>query len=111
MASQVDLPSHFKGWNGSSNPSVHSSERPRTQKPLWKRPWFIAVAVAVLLAIIIAIAVPLAVVLPKKGKKNHDATVMLPLYIYPENNSTWAPLYNRYGNSVLVDTIFVSQID
>lgn len=94
MASKVELPSHFRDWNGSSDPSVEASEKPTAQKPLWKRGWFIGIAVAVVVAIIIAIVVPLAVILPKKGKAKHDATVLLPLYIYPTNNASWAPLYD-----------------
>ncbi|KAF2029229.1 hypothetical protein EK21DRAFT_101299 [Setomelanomma holmii] len=95
MASKVQLPTHFRDWNGSSSPSIEASEKPATtQKPLWKRPWFIAVAVAAVIAIIIAIAVPLAVILPKKHKSKPDTRVLLPLYIYPKENATWAPLYD-----------------
>lgn len=54
----------------------------------------IGVAVAALIAIIIIIAVPLAILIPKKNKGKHDASILLPLYIYPKDNSTWAPLYN-----------------
>jgi hypothetical protein len=95
MASKVELPSHFRDWNESSSPSVEAPQKTSTtQKPIYRRPWFIGVAIAIVVAIVIAIAVPLAVVLPKKGKGKHDASIMLPLYIYPENNATWAPLYN-----------------
>ena len=47
------------------------------------------------MAIVIAVVVPLAVILPKKSKGN-DTTVMLPLYIYPKENATWAPLYEAW---------------
>ncbi|KAH7068061.1 Spherulation-specific family 4-domain-containing protein [Paraphoma chrysanthemicola] len=94
MASKVELPSHFRDWNGSSDPSVEAPEKTSAQKPIWKRPLFITFAVAAAIAIIIAIVVPLAVILPKKGKSKHNATVMLPLYIYPQENATWAPLYD-----------------
>ncbi|KAF1850682.1 uncharacterized protein K460DRAFT_301972 [Cucurbitaria berberidis CBS 394.84] len=94
MASKVDLPTHFRDWNASSNASDGATQKPIPQKAVWKRPWFIGIAAAVVIAIIIAIVVPLAVVLPKKGKGKHDATVIVPLYIYPKDNSTWAPLYN-----------------
>lgn len=93
MASKFDLPSHFRDWNGSSEPSVNAAEKPAAQKPIWKRKWFIGVATAVIVAIIIAIVVPLAVILPKKGKSKQDATVLLPLYVYPTNTSSWDPLY------------------
>jgi hypothetical protein len=94
MASKFHLPSHFRDWNGSSNPSVEASEKPLTQKPIWKRPLFIGIVVAATVAIIIAIVVPLAVIVPKKGKSRHDATIMLPLYIYPKENATWGSLYD-----------------
>jgi hypothetical protein len=93
MAEGIELPSHFRDWNRSSDRSVISTDKPTFQKPLWKRPWVIGVAVAILIAIIIAIVVPLAVLLPKKNHPKHDASVLLPLYIYPKDNSTWAPLY------------------
>jgi hypothetical protein len=95
MAPKFELPTHFRDWNELSSPSVDALQKPSSaQKPIYKRPWFIGVAIAVLIAIIIAIAVPLAVVLPKKGQGKHHATVILPAYIYPEENSTWAPLYD-----------------
>jgi hypothetical protein len=94
MASKVDLPSHFRDWNKSSDPSVEAPEKSTTTKPLWKRPWIIGITVVVAVVVIVAIAVPLAVILPKKGKGNHDTTVMLPLYLYPKTNATWSPLYD-----------------
>ena len=58
-----------------------------------KRRWYIWIAILLIVFIILlAIVVPLAVILPKR--KHSKATVIVPLYIYPENNSTWAPLYN-----------------
>ena len=58
-----------------------------------KRPRYFWILIAlIILIIILAIVVPLAVILPKK--KQSKTTVIVPLYIYPENNSTWAPLYN-----------------
>ena len=59
-----------------------------------KRTWCVALIAAVVLAMIIAIIVPLAVTLPPKKKQNQSSTVLLPLYIYPETDSTWMPLYN-----------------
>ena len=94
MAPKVDLPSHFRDWNASNDPSVESTEKPGPQRAIWRRPWFIGVASAIAIAVVIAIVVPLAVVLPKKGKGEQAATIILPLYIYPKDNSTWSPLYN-----------------
>ena len=59
-----------------------------------KRTWCLALVAAIVLAMIIAIVVPLAVILPRNKKQNHSSTILLPLYIYPETNSTWMPLYN-----------------
>lgn len=92
-SSKFQLPSHFRGWNSSADHSVASTDKLTSKKPLWKRPLCLAVAVVAVIAIIIAIAVPLAVILPKKGK-SHGTTVVLPLYIYPKDNATWAPLYD-----------------
>ncbi|KAF2126989.1 hypothetical protein P153DRAFT_433463 [Dothidotthia symphoricarpi CBS 119687] len=92
MTSKFELPIHFRDWNTSTTRSINKTRKPAAQKPLWKRPVFIGVAVAVVIILILVIAIPLAVLLPKKGK-NHNASVLLPLYIYPDDNSTWAPLY------------------
>ncbi|CAO2653669.1 Nn.00g030800.m01.CDS01 [Neocucurbitaria sp. VM-36] len=94
MAPKVNLPSHFRDWNASNDHSVKAPEKQAAQKAIWKRPWFIGVASAIVIAVIIAIIVPLAVILPKKGKGKHSATIILPLYIYPKDNTTWTPLYN-----------------
>ncbi|PVH67326.1 hypothetical protein DL98DRAFT_600663, partial [Cadophora sp. DSE1049] len=59
-----------------------------------KRYWCIALLAAGILAVILAIVVPLAVILPKRGRGGHKSTILLPLYIYPETNATWAPLFN-----------------
>lgn len=82
MASKVALPLHFRDWNNPSDPAVETPPKlSATQKPIYKRPWFIGVAIGIIVAIIIAIAVPLAVVLPKKSNGKHDASVMIPLYV------------------------------
>jgi hypothetical protein len=94
MVSKVALPSHFRDWNESVDQSVAAPEKSNTEKPLWKRPWIIGITAAVIVAIVIAIVVPLAVILPKKGKGKHDATILLPLYIYPQQNASWSPLYD-----------------
>lgn len=107
MASKLNLPTHFRNWNASTERSINEVAKssapppPSFPKPLWKRPWFIGAVAAVVVIIIIAIAVPLAVLLPKKGHK-HNAKVMLPLYIYPKDNSTWGPLYESYAISLFL---------
>jgi hypothetical protein len=58
-----------------------------------KRHWCISILTVVIIAIIIAIVVPLAVISPKRGKHGEKSTVLLPLYIYPELNTTWSQLY------------------
>jgi flagellar basal body-associated protein FliL len=47
-----------------------------------------------LLVFILAAVVPMAVLLPRDKKASHKSSVMLPLYIYPHDNSTWQPLYD-----------------
>jgi hypothetical protein len=66
-----------------------ASSKVKGRRKLW-----ICIAVAIAIVVIIVIVVPLAVLLPKKhhGKK---ATVLFPLYIWPETNSTWDPLYEQ----------------
>jgi flagellar basal body-associated protein FliL len=58
-------------------------------------PIFILIALVVF---VLAAVVPMAVLLPKKGKE-HKRSVILPLYIYPHDNSTWQPLYDACVNS------------
>ncbi|KAM7217683.1 spherulin 4-like cell surface protein [Rhypophila decipiens] len=58
-----------------------------------KRFWGL-VAAAVVLLVILAIAVPLAVVLPRnKRQAPPPGSIILPLYIYPHDNTTWSPVY------------------
>jgi flagellar basal body-associated protein FliL len=47
-----------------------------------------------LLVFILAAVVPMAVLLPRDKKTSYKSSVMLPLYIYPHDNSTWQPLYD-----------------
>lgn len=94
MTSKFDIPLHFQNWNKSSSRLSKASDRQIAQKPLYKRPWVIPVSILVLIAIIIAIVVPLAVILPRRKKHIYHSSVMLPLYIYPQDNGTWAPLYD-----------------
>ncbi|KAF2017683.1 spherulin 4-like cell surface protein [Aaosphaeria arxii CBS 175.79] len=93
MAGDSDIPKHFQDWNTSEAPKMMPSRRTTNSKPFYKRPLGIAIIAGVTIAILIAIIVPLAVILPKRGRK-HDATVILPLYIYPDETSTWNPLYD-----------------
>lgn len=81
---------------GSANlaEELHTKEAAPPKKPLLKRPLFLAIIAAVVIIIIIAIIVPLAVILPKKGHHGQKATILLPLYIYPTDNTTWSPLYD-----------------
>ena len=57
-----------------------------------KRVWCISIT-AVVVLILIAVVTPTAVVLRKRHHQD-EAKVLLPLYIYPESNDTWAPLYD-----------------
>lgn len=94
MAAKDDIPAHFRDWNGSEG-SPDTMEKPATsKKPLWKRPLVLAVAAAATVAVLIAIIVPLAVLLPKKKGKSNHSVIILPLYIYPTNSSSWQPLYD-----------------
>ncbi|KAH8647894.1 spherulin 4-like cell surface protein [Xylariales sp. PMI_506] len=67
----------------------------------WRRSkWLWAIVAAIAVVIIIIIVVPLAVILPKK-KNHHESTpaanVIVPLYIYPLNNTTWDPVYTAFA--------------
>lgn len=59
-----------------------------------RRSWWLGGVAAVLL-LTLALAVPLAVVLPKKKDPGPPppASVILPLYIYPNDSTTWSPVY------------------
>ncbi|KAL2831505.1 Spherulation-specific family 4 [Aspergillus cavernicola] len=58
------------------------------------RRWWIALGAVVAIVVILVIVIPLAIILPKRGgDKGNPSSVIFPLYIYPESNSTWAPLY------------------
>lgn len=48
-----------------------------------------------LVVFILAAVVPLAVLLPKKHTAHKSpVSVILPLYVYPLNDSTWQPLHD-----------------
>ncbi|TWU71438.1 hypothetical protein ED733_002676 [Metarhizium rileyi] len=57
--------------------------------------WFWLGIVAIVV-VVVAIAVPLAVViLPQRNRNDRPATnILIPLYIYPLNESSWSPLYD-----------------
>ncbi|KAL4967042.1 spherulation-specific family 4 protein [Aspergillus stella-maris] len=58
-----------------------------------RRRWWVAIGVAVGIVVILVIVLPLALILPNRGDKGSPSRVIFPLYIYPETNSTWGPLY------------------
>ncbi|KAG8407891.1 hypothetical protein J3458_020201 [Metarhizium acridum] len=62
----------------------------------WRRTkWFWPAVVAIAVAVIIVIVVPLAVLLPRRNRNHHPAAnVILPLYIYPQADSSWGPVYD-----------------
>ncbi|OJJ45020.1 hypothetical protein ASPZODRAFT_70711 [Penicilliopsis zonata CBS 506.65] len=53
----------------------------------------IAIIVTLVVICLVALITPLAVLLPHHHPKR--ATVLFPLYIYPDNSSTWAPLFKQ----------------
>ncbi|ORY18989.1 spherulin 4-like cell surface protein [Clohesyomyces aquaticus] len=63
------------------------------ETPRAKRPRFLFIITAVAVLIIIAIVVPSAILLPRR-KHHNKSEILLPLYIYPESNNTWKPLYD-----------------
>lgn len=65
------------------NLTKHLPQSWHHRKFVW---WILAAAT---IAIIVVIVVPLAVILPRKHNDFHRTTVVLPLYIYPENESSW----------------------
>ncbi|KAL4981870.1 Spherulation-specific family 4-domain-containing protein [Aspergillus falconensis] len=71
-----------------------SSPVSRLRRCHLRRRWWVTIGVAVAIAVILAIVIPLALILPNRGDKGKPSSVIFPLYIYPETNSTWAPLYN-----------------
>lgn len=74
-----------------------------------RRSWCLPLSIAAIILIIIAIIVPLAVILPRKGHNGHKSTVILPLYIYPDNSSSWSPLYDALeANPDLKFTVIVN---
>jgi len=70
----------------------HLVPKRRWQAKMGKRFWlFVA---AVVLVVIVATAVPLAILLPRNSDKPPvTGSIMLPLYIYPHDNTTWGPVY------------------
>ncbi|KAH6612975.1 spherulin 4-like cell surface protein [Boeremia exigua] len=93
MDPKIELPTH---WYTLPPPTpVETAQETISTRPFYKRPRVISIISAVVIALIIAIVVPLAVILPKNSKaEERHTSIMLPLYIYPETNATWAPLYS-----------------
>ncbi|KAL4937831.1 hypothetical protein BDV06DRAFT_215585 [Aspergillus oleicola] len=76
----------LKHTSEGSRPALH-------RKCQLRRRWWVAIGVAVAIVIILVIVLPLALILPNRGDKGRPSSVIFPLYIYPETNSTWGPLY------------------
>ncbi|KAL4914634.1 Spherulation-specific family 4 [Aspergillus aurantiobrunneus] len=76
----------LKHTRDGSSPALHRKCQ------LGRRRWS-AIGVAVAIVIILVIVIPLAIILPNRGDKGRPSSVIFPLYIYPESNSTWGPLY------------------
>jgi hypothetical protein len=64
-------------------------EKSRSTRQRWT---YAAFAIAAIIVIVVVV-VPCAVLIPR-SRKPAAATIMLPLYIYPESNSTWELLYD-----------------
>jgi len=58
-----------------------------------RKRWTYAAIVLAAVAIIVVIVVPCAILIPRSHRAP-AATILLPLYIYPDANSTWGPLYD-----------------
>ncbi|OJJ07410.1 hypothetical protein ASPVEDRAFT_56802 [Aspergillus versicolor CBS 583.65] len=72
-----------------------------------RRRWWIAIGIAVAIIVILVIVLPLALILPNKGDKGKPSNVIFPLYIYPESNSTWGPLYEAISTHRDLDFVVV----
>ncbi|KAL4999830.1 Spherulation-specific family 4 [Aspergillus recurvatus] len=72
-----------------------------------RRRWWVTIGVAVAVAVILAIVIPLALILPDRGDKGRPSSVIFPLYIYPETDSTWAPLYNAISTHTNLEFLVV----
>ncbi len=55
--------------------------------------WAWALVLAAVLFIFVALSVPLSILIPKEISKSPAASVILPLYVYPHDNSTWEAVY------------------
>ncbi|KAL3459624.1 Spherulation-specific family 4 [Aspergillus heterothallicus] len=70
-----------------SSPGLH-------RKCQLRRRWWITIGTAAAIVVILVIVIPLAIILPRRGDHGgKPSSVIFPLYIYPESNSTWGPLY------------------
>ncbi|KAJ5618632.1 spherulin 4-like cell surface protein [Penicillium herquei] len=73
-----------------------------------RRPWCIALLVAAAIVVILAIVIPCAIILPKKHSHSGKASkVLYPIYIYPETNSTWDPLYKAISTHPELDFVII----
>lgn len=80
-------------------PKNMDQDSPPQRKCHLPRRWWVAIGV-LLAVIIVAIVTPLATLLPSDTNEaaapaGQPASVLFPLYIYPETNSSWAPLYQQ----------------
>jgi flagellar basal body-associated protein FliL len=58
---------------------------------------FWALIAAAVVAVIIVIVVPLAVLLPRRNQQQErtpSANIIIPLYLYPLNETSWKPVYD-----------------
>ncbi|KAL4804606.1 Spherulation-specific family 4-domain-containing protein [Aspergillus unguis] len=92
--------------------SIHSAMSHR--KCHIRRRWWVAIGVVLAVIAIATIAVPLAVILPNRTETaaaGQPASVLFPLYIYPEDNSTWGPLYEAITNHPTLNFLVVINPD
>jgi hypothetical protein len=64
-------------------------EKLRSTRKRWT---YAAIAIAAIIIVVVVI-VPCAILTPR-SRKTVVATILLPLYIYPETDSSWEPLYD-----------------
>ncbi|KAJ6115378.1 hypothetical protein N7486_001156 [Penicillium sp. IBT 16267x] len=73
-----------------------------------RRPWCLAGLITAIIVVIIVIVVPLAVILPRKNAQTGKASkVLFPVYVYPETNTTWDPLYEAISTHPELDFVII----
>ncbi|KAJ5771737.1 hypothetical protein N7520_002266 [Penicillium odoratum] len=73
-----------------------------------RRPWCLAGLITAIIVVIIVIVVPLAVILPRNNAhKGKASKVLFPVYIYPETNTTWDPLYDAISTHPELDFVII----